>query len=124
MHMEILNINDAGVGIVINKLENDLFEVKVSVTYNFLLSSQLTWYRFEFTNEELNNLIQCLVNGVKSSHGNSSIWQANQILIKKPIAPVHFREVNMYRRFFILGFNLVPATFSESIMTRLSEIKV
>ena len=85
---------------------------------------QKTWYNLRFTDETFKHFQKCLAEGIKSWHGNSTIWQANKIFIKKPNHPYNFRDVRLYRRTFILSFNIVPATLPQKIVRGIVEAKV
>jgi len=120
--MEILNVSDSGVDFVVNKIDES-YEVKVSISYNFFISFQKTWYRMILDKKDFEYMVKCLVNGVGSKHGNGSIWQANKMIIKesKPSSP--YREIKMYRRIFILGFNIVPASLTPVVLNEIKGIK-
>jgi hypothetical protein len=120
----LFDIEDGGVSLIINKTDDGHFEVKIAITYNFIISYQKTWYSFDLTSQELKHLIKCLTEGIESKHGNTSIWQANQITVKKRKTPVKYCKIRMYRRFFILGFNVVPASISGKIIAALNEIEI
>ncbi len=122
--VDLFNIEDSGVSFVINRAGQNSYEVKISITYNFIISYQKTWYRFNFNSTELKYLITCLTQGIESTHGNSSIWQSNKIIVKKRKSPVQFCKVRMYRRFFILGFDIVPASISGKIITSLNKVEI
>ncbi|WP_261844346.1 hypothetical protein [Aliamphritea ceti] len=121
---ELFNMEDAGVSFVINKTDEDDFEVKVAITYNFITSYQKNWHSFELSSKKLKYLIECLTEGIESKHGSTSILQANQMIVKRRKVPVKFCEVRMYRRFFILGFNIVPTSISGKIITGLNRIEI
>jgi hypothetical protein len=120
----LLDIEDSGVSFVINRVRQDAYEVKISITYNLIISFQKTWYSFNLCSAELKHLITCLTQGIESTHGNSSIWRSNQVIVKKRESSVSFCKVRMYRRLFILGFNIVPASISGKIIASLNEIEI
>ena len=121
---ELFNMEDAGVSFMINKIGEDNFEIKIAVQYNFIISYQKTWHRFELSSEKLNYLIKCLTDGIKSKHGNTSIWQANQMFVKRRKVPVKYCEIRMYHRIFILGFRIVPSSISALIIEGLNRIEI
>ena len=121
---DLFKMEDAGISFVINKTECENFKVKIAISYNFIISYQKTLYSFILRAEELQYLIKCLTEGIESKHGNTSIWQANQMIIKKRKTPVKYCKIRMYRRFFILGFNLVPASISGKIIAGLNKIEI
>ncbi len=120
----LVNVEDSGVSFVINRIGQDDYEVKISITYNFIISYQKTWYNFNFDAMELKHLIKCLTQGIESSHGNSSIWRSNKVIVKKRTTSVSFCKVRMYRRLFILGFDIVPASVSGKIIASLNEVEI
>ena len=121
---DLFKMEDAGISFVINKTECENFEVKIAISYNFIIAYQKTWYSIILSAEELKYLIKCLTEGIESQHGNTSIWQANQMIIKRRKTPVKFCKIRMYRRFFILGFNLVPASISGNIIAGLNKFEI
>lgn len=121
---DLFNMKDAGVSFIINKIDGDQFEVKIAITYNFIISYQKNWYSLYLNSEEIKHLIMCLTEGVESKHGKESIWQANQMIIKKRKEPVQYCKIRMYHRFFILGFNIVPASISGKIIAGLNRIEI
>ncbi|GGP88229.1 hypothetical protein [Shewanella ulleungensis] len=112
----IIDIEDTGVHLKIIKKTEDCFLFQLSITYNFIISYQKTWYEMEFSKLALLTLINDLREGNQSWHGNSNIWSANKIFIKKLNHPFHFRDVRLYRRWFILGFNIVPTSLSGNLL--------
>ncbi|GAB3383338.1 hypothetical protein NCG89_13435 [Spongiibacter taiwanensis] len=117
-------MKDAGVKYEVLRIAENEIEVKIDVSYNFLVAFQKTWYEFRFTNEAFRHFQECLEKGVESTHGTSSIWEANKIFIKKQNHPNNYRNVRFYRRFFILGFNIVPAVLSQDIVRGIVAAKV
>ena len=109
-------MKDAGVGLEIGRNEVGDVQVKIDVSYNFFTSYQKNWYTLEFSEEEFKDFQKCLKDGVESWHGRSSIWGAQKIYIKKQNHPNNYRNVRMYRRVFILGFNVVPAALPQNIV--------
>ncbi len=120
----IVDIEDAGVHLTLDKVDDDLFEFKLSITYNFLFSYQKTWYKMALNSKDLNTLIHSLKNGIKSWHGNGDLWGANKIFVKKQVAPFQFRDVRLYRRWFIFGFNIVPTTLSNLVLEALYKVEL
>ncbi len=120
----LVNVEDSGVSFVINRIGQDDYKVNISITYNLIISYQKTWYNFNFSAKELKYLIKCLTQGIDSSHGNSSIWRSNKVIVKKRKSSVSFCKVRMYRRLFILGFNIVPASISGKIISSLNEVEI
>ena len=122
--MELLSIDDAGVHLEVNRKDDNQFSLKISVKYNFVIAYQKTWMELEFNKFEFKNFVESVVKGVPSKHGYRSLWLSKLIVIKKPLAPVGYREIKLVDRLFIIGFRSVPATFSNRIVSALSSIVV
>lgn len=120
----LLNIEDSDISVAVNKTDDDNFEFKIAITSNFISSYEKTWYSFNLTSQELKHLIKCLTNGIESKHGKTSIWQANQITVKKQITPVKSCKIRIYTRVFILGFSLVPVSISRKIIAALNKVEI
>lgn len=114
----------AGIKLDISRIENNEIEVKIEVSYSFFLAFQINWYTLRFNDKAFKDFQSCLKNGIKSWHGESSIWRADKIFIKKQNPTNNFRDIRMYQRFFILSFSIVPATFSHEIVRTIVETKV
>ncbi len=114
----------SGVGLNISRRDDDEVEVKIDISYNFGLSFQKTWYNLRFTDDKFKYFQKCLAEGIKSWHGKSTIWQANKIFIQKQNHPNNYRSVRLYRRIFILGFNVVPAMLPQQIVRGIVEARV
>ncbi|MDP5211136.1 hypothetical protein [Microbulbifer sp. 2205BS26-8] len=117
-------MKDAGVGLEIIRNRSNEIQVKIDVSYNFAISFQKTWYTIKFSEEEFRNFQNCLRDGVVSWHGHSSILGAQKIYITKQNHPNNYRNVRMYRRFFILGVSVVPVALSQEIVRGILEAKV
>ncbi|WP_133472015.1 hypothetical protein [Paraglaciecola marina] len=120
----LLNIEDSYVSVAVDKTDDDNFEFKIAITYNFINSYEETCYTFDLTSKELKYLIKCLTNGIESKHGKTSIWQANQITVKKQITPLKSCKIRIYTRVFILGFSLVPVSISGKIIAALNKVEI
>jgi hypothetical protein len=117
-------MKDSGVGLNISRTDDGKIKVDIDVTYNFAISFQKTWYCLKFIDEKFKHFQECLQNGVKSWHGESTIWQANKMFIQKQNHPNNYRNVRLYRRFFILGFNIVPTMLPQQIVRGIVDAKV
>ncbi|WP_041590131.1 hypothetical protein [Teredinibacter turnerae] len=124
MDIVIVEVEDAGSQLKVTELPDGNIEVNLDVTYNFAISYQKTCYRLNFSREKFEYFQHCLKNGIKSWHGDSSIWQANKIFIQKQNHPNNYRNVRVYRRFFIVGFNIVPVALSQVVVRAILGVKV
>lgn len=120
----LFKINDLNIDLEITKVNSDCYEFKISVSYNFLISYQKNTFRITLDKIALKNMINDIMIGKKSSYGSGNIWQTNKIFIKKPNPLVHYRNVWLYRRFFILGFCFIPATISLNIIESLKTFNI
>jgi hypothetical protein len=124
MDIVITEIEDAGAGLKLLERESGCIELKLDISYNFFTAYQKNWFTIFFQKGEFREFQRCLKDGVKSWHGNSNIWQANKIFIKKQNHPNNYRNIRAYRRIFILGFHLIPATLSQAVVSAILEVNV
>ena len=122
--MELLNVEDNGVHLEINKRHSNRFTVRLSVTYKFVIAYQRTWMELYFEEAEFRCFVESVVNGIPSKHGVCNLLRSKQVIVKKPLAAVSYRELKLLDRVFIIGFRYVPATLSNKIVGALSGIVV
>ncbi|MBB6342977.1 hypothetical protein HNP49_003165 [Pseudomonas fluvialis] len=117
-------LQDAGVEITLSSTPLNKIHVRITVSYNFVVAYQMHWIDFKLSTDEFENMVECLVSGKKSKHGNRSIWGANLLKIKDKSYPSQpFTDVCIYKRTFILGFFWVPAAFSSKLLREISNLK-
>ncbi|WP_133406747.1 hypothetical protein [Parashewanella tropica] len=119
----LVDVKDAGVHLTIFNYDENGFELKLSVTYNFLITYQKTWYEIRLTSEQFSDLVYCLKNGIKSWHGSGDLWGASKIFVNEQSSPFQKRDIRLYRRWFILGFCIVPSTLSSVILQALYKVE-
>ncbi len=123
-HSCLIDIQDAGIHLVINQLVSGRFELRLSLAYSYLVSDHRASFKMTFTKLQLNKFIEDLKSGSPSWHGNSDFLGANKVYVKQCSPQVKSREIYLYRRWLIIGFNILSAQLSEAILQSILQLKL
>lgn len=116
----LLDIEDEiGTHLVVERADTDSFLLKLTVAFKSLLSVEVRDFNFLFEKSELKKFIANLKQGTLYSFSNKSWLGANTIYMCNQNHPAAFRNIWLYRRWFIFGFVLTPAALTKQIVEAL-----
>lgn len=120
----LIDILDAGIHLVVNRLESGSYKLTLSLAYSYLVSDYKASFKMTFSASQLIKFIEALNTGSKSWHGNSDLLGANKVYVKQCSPSLCSREIYLYRRWLVIGFNIVSAQLSETIVQSLIQLDV
>lgn len=120
----LVDIEDTGIHLKVERLSNRQLRIKIKAGYNMLVSYQRAWLTLTLGRAEFIKFRQDLAAGNKSTYGQGDFFAANKILIQSKDDDTSSCHLVLYRRWMVIGFSVSNAQISSAILDALLEVEV